>query len=78
MSEGLRGLLEAVEASKALQQSLASASSLAELVERARQAGHAIQSRELQLWAHHSAFQASWWPWAGLGARQRTQFFQGG
>jgi len=77
-SESLRGFLEAAEASEVLRQSLGSAASLTELVEVARAAGHAIQPRELQLWAHHSAFQASWWPWAGLSARQRTQFFRRG
>jgi len=78
LSDGLRGLLEAAEASETLRQSLGSAASLTELVEVARAAGHRISSRELQLWAHHAAFQASWWPWAGLGARQRSLFFQRG
>ena len=78
LSDGLRDLLEAAEASEALRHKLGSANSLTELVEVARAAGHGISPRELQLWAHHAAFQASWWPWAGLGARQRSLFFQRG
>jgi hypothetical protein len=78
VGESLRGLLLAARADAALQRSLATASSLAELVERARAAGYAISVRDLQLWAHHPVLEAGFWPWASLAPDQRLLFFRRG
>jgi hypothetical protein len=78
MREGLQGLLVAAQADAALQRLLATATSLAELVERAREAGHAISVRDLQLWANHPVLEASFWPWASLTPEQRLVFFRRG
>ena len=75
---GLRGLVQAAQSDTALRQSLATATSLSELVERAQAAGHPISVRELQLWANHALLEADFWPWASLTAEQKLLFFRKG
>jgi hypothetical protein len=43
----------------------------------AEAAGFTVSVRDLQLWAHHEAFHAPWWPWAGGGKAQCMAFFRG-
>jgi predicted ribosomally synthesized peptide with nif11-like leader len=76
-SPALRQFLEAVVANPRLQGQCRQAASVAQLVAVAQAAGFAVTVRELQLWAHHEAFQAPWWPWAGAGPEARTAFFRG-
>jgi predicted ribosomally synthesized peptide with nif11-like leader len=76
-SQALKRFLQAVEADPALQTECGAVRELAQLAALAQQAGFAISTRELQLWAHDDAFSAPWWPWASGGRAQRTAFFRG-
>lgn len=69
--------LEAVAADSLLQGQCKDVISLEQLVAVAEAAGFAVSARELQLWAHHEAFQAPWWPWAGADSATRVAFFRG-
>lgn len=74
---GLLVFLLAVQVKTSLPPRLMGVRSLEELVSRAQEAGYAVTARELQLWAHHAAFDAPWWPWAGQGMDMRLAFFRG-
>jgi predicted ribosomally synthesized peptide with nif11-like leader len=76
-SPALRQFLEVVAANLALQGQCSEAANVAQLVAVAQAAGFAVTVRELQLWAHHEAFQAPWWPWAGAGPEARTAYCRG-
>ena len=76
-SQALKQFLQAVAADPVLQGQCSSVRDLAQLVQLAQEAGFAITTRELQLWAHDEAFGAPWWPWATGGRAQRTAFFKG-
>lgn len=76
-SKALQQFLAASQRNKSLQQALAQAGSLQQVVAVAAEAGFAISARELQLWAHDDALQAPWWPWAGMSPAERTAFFRG-
>ena len=74
-SQALKKFLQAVAADPVLQGQCSAVRDLAQLAQLAQQAGFAISTRELQLWAHDEAFGAPWWPWATGGRAQRTAFF---
>jgi predicted ribosomally synthesized peptide with nif11-like leader len=76
-SQALKQFLQAVAADPVLQGRCSSVRDLAQLVQLAGEAGFAITTRELQLWANDEAFGAPWWPWATGGRAQRTAFFRG-
>ena len=78
MSDGLRAFLNELPANPPLQRLVSTATSLTELVELVRSAGHQLSVRELQLWAHHAAMDSAFWPWAGMDAEQRLRFFREG
>jgi predicted ribosomally synthesized peptide with nif11-like leader len=69
--------LDAVAADPLLQGQCKAATSLGQLVAVAEAAGFTVSVRDLQLWAHHEAFHAPWWPWAGGGKAQCMAFFRG-
>lgn len=77
MSPALRQFLRATATDPALQRRCTAVTSLTQLVAEAKAAGFAVTERELQLWAHHDAFQAPWWPWAGEGSGALNAFFRG-
>ena len=76
-NQALKQFLQAVAADPVLLGQCSSVRDLAQLVQLAQEAGFAITTRELQLWAHDEAFAAPWWPWATGGRAQRTTFFRG-
>ena len=76
-SQGLRCFLEATTSDPQLQQQCADVQSLQQLVALAEANGYAVTARELQLWAHHEAFSAPCWPWAGQSNAARIAFFRG-
>lgn len=76
-SPSLNQFLQAMAADPALQAKCAPLTNLTQLVQLAQEAGFAITARDLQLWAHHEAFDSPWWPWAEGNRAQRTEFFRG-
>jgi predicted ribosomally synthesized peptide with nif11-like leader len=60
--QALKQFLQAVAADPVLQGQCGAVRDLAQLVQLAQEAGFAITTRELQLWAHDEAFAAPWWP----------------
>lgn len=76
-SQALQQFLQAVATDPVLQGQCGAVLDLAQLVQLAQEAGFAITTMELQLWAHDEAFGAPWWPWATGGMDQRAAFFRG-
>jgi predicted ribosomally synthesized peptide with nif11-like leader len=72
----LRDFLGLCQRDPALQQRLQGVGSLSEIVRIAGEAGFSLKTRDLQLWAHHEAFDEPWWPWAGSDPQARQQFFR--
>lgn len=70
-------LLEICARDSDLQQRLQRTGSLHEFMAACQAAGHLLEARELQLWAHCKEFDAPWWPWAELDAQARARFFSG-
>lgn len=68
--------LQAAAIDPALQAQCSTAKDLQHLVQVAQAAGFAVTGRDLQLWAHDEAFEATWWPWANGGEAVRTAFFR--
>jgi predicted ribosomally synthesized peptide with nif11-like leader len=66
-SPSLNQFLQAMAADPALQAKCAPLTNLTQLVQLAQEAGFAITARDLQLWAHHEAFDS---PLVAVGRRQ--------
>jgi hypothetical protein len=76
MGDGLSRLFADIPGNPPLQRLMTTATTLSELVELAGMAGYPLSVRELQLWAFDPRLHADFWPWAGLAADQRLQFFR--
>ena len=76
--DNLLRLVQSALNDAALQQSLATATSLSELVDRVRGAGFSTSVRELQLWSNHALLEADFWPWSRLTDEEKLLFFRKG
>jgi hypothetical protein len=77
-NQALVQFLQAVAADPAIQAQCGDLKDLTQLIAMGQAYGFEFSAMELQLWAHHEAFNASWWPWSGAGRESRLAFFRGG
>jgi len=74
----LDAFIEAIRSDPSLQARVRMVASLQELVQLAEERGYALNTRQLQLWAHGPCFDGPWWPWSGDdNASRRVAFFRG-